>query len=327
MSKWVILGGGSTFALHLAAHILEATGDTVTAVGRNPYPAAPFASPDPAHYFMRFSWRRLHIVRDFEALKDFLQHERPDYIVNFAALAYATSWDQAEWYYATNTVAVARLAGWLQHESWLKRFIQIGTSELYGSCAKAADEQAPLNPTSPYAVSKMAADLHLAMMHKGRNFPMNIIRPSNCYAPGQKLYRILPRAAWCAVNRRKLPLEGGGLAEKSYLHVSDLARAITIVASKGVSGEIYNCGPAQPISISQLVAMVAAAAGIELKDLIEYAPPRSGEDSRYWLSSAKIETLGWVPRISLPHGVAEMVEWARRFQNQLPEPLPFVLQE
>ena len=87
----------------------------------------------------------------------------------------------------------------------LKRFLQIGTSELYGSNNFAVNEEHPVNPTSPYAVSKLAADLHLESLFNTMKFPMSIIRPSNCYSSGQYMYRIVPRAIYCGLKKLKFP--------------------------------------------------------------------------------------------------------------------------
>src|SRR5207247_3230920 len=112
-------------------------------------------------------------------------------------------------------------------------------------------------PSSPYAASKAAGDLHLLSISKVLNFPMNIIRPSNAYCPGQLLHRVIPRAVVCGLTGHKLPLQGGGRAKKSYIHARDLARAIHLASEKAPLGKVYNAGPTAPISIRDLVAKVA----------------------------------------------------------------------
>src|SRR6201982_99256 len=96
----------------------------------------------------------------------------------------------------------------------------------------APREDEPIKPTSPYAASKAAFDMHLISIHRFLKFPMNILRPSNSYGPGQELCRGVPKAVLCVLPGRKLPLHGGGRAEKSYIHNRDVARAIYLVAEK-----------------------------------------------------------------------------------------------
>src|SRR5207244_3565262 len=145
-------------------------------------------------------------------------------------------------------------------------------------------------------------------------FPMNIIRPSNAYGPGQQLYRVLPRAVACGLTGQKLPLEGGGGAKKSYMHAEDLARALYLIAEKAPLGRTYNAGPATPVSIRELVEAVARELKMPFESLVEIRPARAGEDAQYWLDSTRIRNeLGWEPEVSLEDGVRDMVEWGRKY--------------
>jgi dTDP-glucose 4,6-dehydratase len=188
---------------------------------------------------------------------------------------------------------------------------------------KAVSERSLLNPTSPYSVSKAAFDLHLVAMHKTCGLPMNIIRPSNCYAPGQQLHRIIPKALIYGLTGRKLPLHGGGVARKSYLHATDLSRAILKVIEKGGIGEIYNVGPDHPISIREVIAHCAKALSIDFDDLVNMAPERTGQDSCYWLDSTKIKALGWEQKIRFDGGIYDMLNWIRKYPELLTMPTDF----
>lgn len=323
MKRWMIIGGGGVFGIHLARHLLAAGVERVVGVGRNPLPAPEFTlrtgEGDP-----RFAFHQVHMTHEPERLLRLAMREQPDVVVNFAALAAWLSWEDSWRYYDTNVVALARFAEGLMGQPWLKRFIQVGTSELYGSVTAPADETAPLRPTSPYAVSKMAADLHMLSL-ASRGFPAMVIRPSNCYGEGQLFYRILPRAAWCARAGVRLPLEGGGTARKSYMHADDLARAIVLMARDGEVGKVYNAGPSDPVSIRDLVGIVARCTGVAFEDLVQEAPARRGEDACYWLASGEIAKLGWSPRIHLEDGVQRVVDWVTACFDRLPPPQPFVL--
>ncbi len=323
--KYAILGGGGVFGNWLARHLLANEGAAhVVAIGRNPPAGEPFTlgvgEGDP-----RYRYEQVHVTFEQDRLFELFDAEKPDVVVNFAALAYATSWTKSARYYDTNVVALAKMCEDLKKRDYLRRFIQIGTSELYGSVVLPAKEDHPLKPTSPYAVSKLCGDLHLQTLFDGEGFRMNILRPSNCYAPGQLLYRIIPRAVWCALTGNKLPLEGGGSARKSYLHADDLARAIVTVVKKGRIGDTYNVGPEAPCTIRTLAINVAQHADVPYDDLVQSVPARANEDSQYWLNSDKIKELGWEPKISLNEGIAGMVSWGRRYLNQLPAPKEFVL--
>lgn len=327
MKTYVLLGGGGVFAVHFAKYLLEQQNPRkVICVGRNP-PAAPPFTLEVGKGDPRYRYEQIHIVFEQDRLFELFDAEKPEVIVNFAALAYATSWEKSFRYYETNVVAVAKICEQLMHRDYLERFVQIGTSELYGSVDRPVPEDAPLRPTSPYAVSKMAADLHLETLWAVRRFPMNIIRPSDAYGPGQLLYRILPRAVYCGLKGRKLPLQGGGVVKKSYMHAQDLAHAIYLITEKAPLGRIYNAGPDEPVTIRHLVELVAEELGIPFDDLCTLTEGRVGEDAQYWLDSTRIrQELGWQPRIDLRTGVRDMIAWGRHYLDQLPEqPAEFVL--
>jgi dTDP-glucose 4,6-dehydratase len=169
--------------------------------------------------------------------------------------------------------------------------------------------------------------MHLMSIHKVLKFPMNIIRPSNAYCPGQLLHRVIPKAIVCGLTGRKLPLHGGGRAEKSYIHARDLARAIHLVAEKAPLGTVYNAGPKEPTSIHRVVELTAEALGMPFEQLCELTGDRLGQDSRYWLDSSAIKRdVGWEPQIGWKEGLAEMVVWGRKYLDQLRDwPMDYVL--
>jgi dTDP-glucose 4,6-dehydratase len=325
---YCVLGGGGSFGLHTSKYLLDhADPAKVIAVGRNQPKHECFTlgvgDGDP-----RYSYHAYHIYHELDLLMELLDREQPQVIVNFAAQGEgATSLKHSWRYFETNCVALARLAEELQSRDYLERFIHIGTSELYGSVDHAAKEDEPIKPTSPYAASKAAFDMHLISIHRFLKFPMNIIRPSNAYGPGQQLHRLIPRAVLCGLTGRKLPLHSGGRAEKSYIHNRDLARAIHLVAEKAPLGTVYNVGSKDPASIRRVVELTAQALKIPFDELCEVTGDRPHQDSRYWLDSSAIKRdVGWEPQIGWEEGLREMVEWGRKYLPQLKAlPTDFVM--
>jgi dTDP-glucose 4,6-dehydratase len=129
---------------------------------------------------------------------------------------------------------------------------------------------------------------------------------------------VIPKTVICGLKGEKLPLHGGGRAEKSYIHARDLGRAIHLVAEKAPFGMIYNAGPAEPTSIRRVVELTAEALGIPFEQLAEVTGDRLGQDSRYWLDSSAIKKdVGWEPQIGWEEGLSEMVAWGRRYFDTL----------
>lgn len=305
--KVCILGGGNPYALNLARHLHEA-GIPHFGVGRSR--RGPDALWQIDHYY---PYHVLHIVLQQSALVAMLDTERPDVIVNYAAQGEgAASWGaNAEKFYMTNTVALARLVEELRNRTYLRHFIQIGTSELYGSVDFPVDESERLRPTSPYAISKAAFDQHLETM---RGFPWNVLRPSNAYCPGQQLHRIIPSAIIHALAGEPLRTNGPGLVQKSYIHADDLSRAVLLLIEKSPFGQVFNCGPAQPIAIRALISLVMDRCG---GGTVEEGPARAAEDAKYWLDSSRLTSIGWKPRVALEDGIDGMIAWVRRHPELL----------
>lgn len=326
--RYAVLGGGGSFGLHTCQYLLEQPKtERVISIGRNAPKPEPFSLNiglnDP-----RYSYHAYHITYELDLMLDLLDREKPDVIINYAAQGEgAVSWKNSWRFFETNSMALARLCEELQKRDYLKRFVQIGTSELYGSVKEPANEEAPIKPSSPYAASKAAFDLHLVSIHNVLKFPMNIIRPSNAYCPGQLLHRVIPKAVVCALMGKKLPLHGGGRAEKSYIHARDLARAIYLVCEKAPLGKIYNVGPKDPISIRGVVETVSKVMNVPFETLCTVTDDRPGQDARYWLDSSAIrKDVGWEPEISLEEGVKEMVEWGKKYLPQLKDwPLDYTM--
>ena len=328
MKTYIILGGGGSFGVHTAKYLLaHADPKKVICVGRNPEKPEPF-SLRVGEGDARYAYHQIHVVHEQDRLFELFDAEKPQVIISYCAQGEgAVSWKKSWRFFETNCVALSRMVEDLMPRAYLQRFIQIGTSELYGSVDFAAREDTPIQPTSPYAASKAAFDMYLLSVSRALKFPMNVIRPSNAYCPGQLLHRVIPRAVVCGLTGRRLPLQGGGRARKSYIHARDLARAIHAVSEKAPLGKIYNAGPAEPISIRDLVAKVAEGFPMPFEQLCEVVPDRLGQDSRYWLDSrAILQDVGWKPEISLEEGIQEMIAWGRQYVDVLKDwPTSYIL--
>ena len=241
------------------------------------------------------------------------------HVINFVALnMVAESWPHAQDYYRTNVAGVTRLADLLAKEGGLKKFVQVSTPEVYGTKGAHLREDAPFNPSTPYAVSRAAADWHLSLLHREFRFPVCFTRTVNVYGPGQQLYRIVPKTALCAMRGDRLPLHGGGVSTRSFIYVLDMAEANYRVLMDGEDGETYHVSTGRQTSIRALVGMVCERAGVKAEDVVVEAPERTGKDMAYQLDSTKIRTkLGWCDATSLETGLGLTMEWVKREFPQL----------
>ena len=232
-----------------------------------------------------------------------------DVVVNFVALnIVAASWSRAPEYYETNVVGMAKLGDALIGCWGVRKFLQISTPEVYGHTGTRLKEGVMFNPSTPYALSRAAADMHLKLLHQQHGFPVMFTRTVNVYGPGQQPYRIIPRTIDCILRKERLPLEGGGVSTRSFIHIRDAAAAYLRVLEAGKSGETYHIATERQVSIRELVSMVCEQMGARLDEVVKIVPERPGKDMNYHLDDAKIRTeLGWTDRIPLEAGIAEVI--------------------
>lgn len=111
---------------------------------------------------------------------------------------------------------------------------------------------------------------------------------------------------------------------KSYLHASDLSRAILDVIEKGKVGKTYNCGPTGPITIRALVTHVAEVCNVSWDELVEEVPDRTGQDGRYWLDSSELaKDTFWTPTVGLVKGLEDMLQWVKTYPELLTMPTEY----
>lgn len=259
----------------------------------------------------KFEFKQLDLNNDTDELVAAIDGFKPDYVVNFAAQSMvAESWLHPDQWYQTNVVANVRLHDKLRHFAFLKKYVHVTTPEVYGSCSGNVTESAPFNPSTPYAASRAACDLHLMTFFKNYKFPVVFTRAANVYGPGQQLYRIIPRTVFFIKLGRKLQLHGGGRSVRSFIHARDVAEGTLRVARQAPSGETYHFSTDLYVSIRELVERICARMGVKFQDVVEVVGDRPGKDAAYLLDSTKARTtLGWKDAISLDQGLDETIAW------------------
>jgi dTDP-glucose 4,6-dehydratase len=268
-------------------------------------------------------FKRIDLNHDIDGLKALLAIERPTHIVNFAAQSMVgESWLHPDHWMMTNVVSTVRLHELLRNYDGLDRYIHVTTPEVYGSTDGWVKEDAAFNPSTPYAVSRAAADMSLRTYFANYQFPVVFTRAANVYGPGQQLYRIVPRTIVAAMGGQKLRLDGGGKSVRVFIHMTDVSDATLKIARTGRPGDTYHISGYELVSIRILVEMILKRLGKSFEDCVEIAPERPGKDTAYMLDSIKLRTeLGWRDTVSLETGIDDVIRWAERFSRDL-EKLP-----
>ncbi|PTY02888.1 dTDP-glucose 4,6-dehydratase [Opitutaceae bacterium EW11] len=326
--KIAIIGSNSFSGASFARYCLE-QGLEVLGASRSAEPAACFLpyrwlTPDQQR---RFRFVKADLNQDLDTLMTALKEFGAPWVVNFAAQGMvAQSWLHPEHWYQTNVVGNVLFHNRLRLLDRLEKYVHVSTPEVYGSTSGLIDESAPFNPSTPYAASRAACDLHLRTFFQQYNFPVAWTRSANVYGPGQQLYRIIPRTVLFIKLGRKLSLHGGGHSVRSFIHIRDVASATLAIAQKAPAGETYHLSTPQFVSIRQLVETICRMMGADFSTVVEVTEDRPGKDAAYLLDSAKArKTLGWADTVSLENGLHETITWLNeRFDEISRQPFDYI---
>jgi dTDP-glucose 4,6-dehydratase len=198
-----------------------------------------------------------------------------------------------------------------------RRLIHTSTSEVYGSARTVPiTEDHPLEPQSPYAASKVAADKLMDSYHRSFDLPVTVLRPFNTYGPHQSARAIVPTIISQALAGRTLQL-GSLHPRRDLSYVEDTAAAFVAVAEAGeqVIGRTLQLGTGTDVSIGELVDLVGEVLGKELTvelDPTRVRPPKSEVVRLISSPSLAAELAGWTPSVSLRDGVVRTAEWIER---------------
>jgi len=274
-----------------------------------------------------FRFLQADLNLDLDRLMAALDEFKPAAVVNFAAQGMvAQSWLHPEHWYQTNVIGNVLFHQCLRLSSWLEKYVHVSTPEVYGSTSGTIDENAPFNPSTPYAASRAACDLHLRTFFQQYNFPVTWTRSANVYGPGQQLYRIIPRTILFIKLGRKLSLHGGGHSVRSFIHIDDVASATLAIAKKAQVGETFHLSTSRFVSIRELVEMICRMMGADFSKVVEVTEDRPGKDAAYLLDSTKArKTLGWKDTVALETGVQASIDWVEKhFEELRSQPFDYI---
>jgi CDP-glucose 4,6-dehydratase len=178
-------------------------------------------------------------------------------------------------------------------------------------------EDAALQPTFPYDVSKAAADLIARSYWHTYELPVAVTRFANLYGGGDLNHsRLIPEAVSAVIDGRSPVLRSDGSPERDFLYVEDAASAYLAVAAAldagPARGEAFNAGGGRPHSVREVLELVCEVSGTELEPEIQGEGNPAGEIDRQYLDSTKIRKLcGWEPSVDLREGLRRTLEWYR----------------
>jgi len=199
----------------------------------------------------------------------------------------------------------------------VKKVILTSTSEIYGSAQFVPITEAhPINPQSPYAASKSAADLLGLSFYRSFDLPVAIIRPFNTFGPRQSARAVIPTIITQILAGCKKIKLGSLSPTRDLTYVEDTARGFIKAGESGRGiGEVVNLGSNSEISIGDLARLIAKIIGadIAIGEDIQRKRPAKSEVDRLWADNSKAkEVFKWAPEYSLEEGLKKTIAWFKK---------------
>lgn len=251
-------------------------------------------------------------ITNKEFMEFIFKKEKPDIVVHWAAESHVDRSILDPTPFIETNIKGTQILLDVAKDTGIQKFINIATDEVYGELETEEGqfyEDTPLNPNSPYSVSKASADMLGRAYYRTYGVPVITVRPSNNYGYWQYPEKLIPVVILKALNNEPIPVYGKGENIREWLFVSDCADAVFEIIQKGKIGEIYNVGSGEE---RKNIDVVKSILNILKKpeNLITFVKDRPGHDFRYSLNTDKIEKeIGWKAKIKFEEGIEKTVKW------------------
>ena len=210
-----------------------------------------------------------------------------------------------------NVLAAARDAG-------VRRVVYASSSSVYGDAPELPkrEEMAGV-PRSPYAVSKLAAELYCRVFTHVYGLETVSLRYFNVYGPRQnpdsEYAAVVPRFIRALLHGDPTEIYGDGEQTRSFTFVTDVVDAnLKAAAARNVAGEAFNIAGTERTSLNELNRQIRELVGADLSSAPRHAEERTSDIKHSYADLAKAKRLlGYAPRVGLAEGLQATVQWVR----------------
>lgn len=198
--------------------------------------------------------------------------------------------------------------------------------------AEATLEDSPveIDMDSPYSISKLIGEFYANYYYKQTGLPVVRARFQNVYGPGEILgagnwrgtyatvwRNVTPTFIYKAIKGQEIPLENQGIATRDFIFVEDICRGLMLCALRGKSGDVYNIGSGEEISIALLAERIKELA--QSSSTIKYLPKRSWDNSgkRFASIEKSRKELGFIAEVNHHDGLKMTINWTKDNLNTI----------
>ena len=257
---------------------------------------------------------------DAENIRVIIEQEKPDVIVHLAGQAnVGRSWKIPQKTMEINAVASINLLEAVRTTCPQAHIVLVGSSDEYGNLGKAGElvsETQPVDPTTPYAVSKVAQENMARVYAKAYGLHICMTRSFNHGGAGQLPGFLIPDFASGIVKIERgeaTSLKVGNLtSRRDFTHVKDVVRAYRLIAEKGKTGEVYNVGSGVTHSAQEILDKLISMARCPVRVEQDPARMRPSDTPVICCDNRKLmQDTNWKARYTLDDILEDVLEFYR----------------
>lgn len=250
-----------------------------------------------------FNFREFNLTEKFPARL----LENVDLIFNLAAMpGLAPSWTFINEYFNSNVLVVGNILT-ASREAGSIPILHASTSSVYGRKA-TSNESGPLNPISPYGVSKLAAEKLLSAFLAEFKIPFTGLRFFSVYGPRQRPDMAYRKIINQVINEEEVMIFGDGSQSRTNTYVNDAVDALILASQQPFSGEFYNIGGDESITLLEAIAIIEDTLNAKAK--ISFKETRHGDQLHTRADLTKTQKhLNFYAKTNLHDGIVKQVNW------------------
>lgn len=269
-------------------------------------------------------------ITDHMSILHALRTADPDYICHLAALSpVRLSFERPFEYEKVNYLGTMNVAHALTDlpDYKKRKMIAASTAEVYGihTHGRPLKEEDQLNPSSPYSVSKAAADMYLRMAARAYELNAVILRPVNTFGRKFETNFMVEYLITTMLKKERVYI-GAPDSIREYIYVDDHTGGYLAAMEKGVQGEVYNISTGEGMKNREITERIAKMVGYDGSKIVlgAYPPgypvrPAISDQPYIILDPNKARNeLGWRQKTSLDEGLKKTISYWRSFMEARP---------
>lgn len=259
-------------------------------------------------------------ILDAEMARDVIAEYRPDALINMAGQANVfVSWKKPQFTLELNTIGLVNILEAARAVNPEMRIIAVGSSDEYGVLLeKGVDvtEDIPVNPTTPYAISKQAQEMFARLYNSAYGINVCMTRQFNLGGAGQAKGFMIPDfasgIAEIEAGKREFLSVGNLNSARDFTHVRDACRAIRLIVEKGRAGEVYNICSGETHTAQEVLDRLIAMARVPIRVVRDPARMRPSDTPVICGNHGKLTAhTGWTPELGLDAILADALAYWR----------------